>query len=126
MSFVERSIILCPYLRGSTIGGSTVCLIYDYTCTALCGHFVVAVLSSCKCTCAHSAVYKLGSTMLKTESRNMEYKLGGGNYIWNILPEHLMKYGSAFLNSGGGTLCIGVNDNGMSQSEIYVYSETFV
>ena len=24
MSFVERSIILCPYLRGSTIGGSTV------------------------------------------------------------------------------------------------------
>ena len=24
MSFVERSIILCPYLGGSTIGGSTV------------------------------------------------------------------------------------------------------
>ena len=24
MSFVERYIILCPYLRGSTIGGSTV------------------------------------------------------------------------------------------------------
>ena len=24
MSFVERSIILCPYLEGSTIGGSTV------------------------------------------------------------------------------------------------------
>ena len=24
LSFVERSIILCPYLGGSTIGGSTV------------------------------------------------------------------------------------------------------
>ena len=24
MSFVERSIILCPYIGGSTIGGSTV------------------------------------------------------------------------------------------------------
>ena len=30
VSFVERSIIPCPHLRGSTIGGSTV---HDYTCT---------------------------------------------------------------------------------------------
>ena len=29
MSFVERSIILCPYLRGSTIRGSTV---YSHNC----------------------------------------------------------------------------------------------
>ena len=28
MSFVERYIILCPYLRGSTIGGSTVCTVH--------------------------------------------------------------------------------------------------
>ena len=27
MSFVERSIILCPYLGGSTIGGSTVFIV---------------------------------------------------------------------------------------------------
>ena len=27
MSFVERSFILCPYLGGSTIGGSTVSLL---------------------------------------------------------------------------------------------------
>ena len=27
MSFVERSIILCPYLGGSTIGGSTVIIL---------------------------------------------------------------------------------------------------
>ena len=31
MSFVERSIILCPYLGGSTIGGSTV-VIDKFTC----------------------------------------------------------------------------------------------
>ena len=40
MSFVERSIILCPYLGGSTIGGSTVYMYrystklkFAYTCT---------------------------------------------------------------------------------------------
>ena len=42
----------------------------------------------------------------------MEYKEGGGGYVWNILPEHVRKYGCAFLNSGGGTLCIGVADDG--------------
>lgn len=42
----------------------------------------------------------------------MEYKAGSGNYVWNILPEHVQKYGSAFLNSGGGTLCVGVADSG--------------
>ena len=41
MSFVERSIILCPYLRGSTIGGSTVCNImvqvFDWIHCRACG-----------------------------------------------------------------------------------------
>ena len=32
MSFVERSIILCPYLGGSTIGGSTVYRLYHMQC----------------------------------------------------------------------------------------------
>lgn len=46
------------------------------------------------------------------ESRVVEYKAGGGKYTTNILPTHINKYGSAFLNSSGGTLCIGVNDDG--------------
>lgn len=46
------------------------------------------------------------------ESRVVEYKAGGGKYTTNILPAHINKYGSAFLNSSGGTLCIGVNDDG--------------
>ena len=34
MSFVERSIILymCPYLGGSTIGGSTIIDVHDHFC----------------------------------------------------------------------------------------------
>ncbi len=59
-----------------------------------------------------SSVYRMGSYRSKTESRNMEYKTGSGSYVWNTLPEHIQKYGSAFLNSGGGTLCIGVADSG--------------
>ena len=38
MSFVERSIILCPYLGGSTIGGSTVTIcriLIPLPCTSL-------------------------------------------------------------------------------------------
>ena len=50
--------------------------------------------------------------MPERESRVVEYKAGGGNYTTNILPAHINKYGSAFLNSSGGTLCIGVNDDG--------------
>ena len=30
MSFVERSIILCPYLGGSIIGGSIVIVLHNY------------------------------------------------------------------------------------------------
>ena len=60
----------------------------------------------------HSAVYQLGALMPERESRVVEYKAGGGNYTSNILPAHINKYGSAFLNSSGGTLCIGVNDDG--------------
>lgn len=59
-----------------------------------------------------NATYVIGSVMKVTESRNMEYKLGRGKYSTMILPEHVRKYGSAFLNSGGGTLCIGVEDDG--------------
>ena len=57
-------------------------------------------------------MYQLGALMPARESRVVEYKAGGGNYAINILPTHINKYGSAFLNSSGGTLCIGVNDDG--------------
>lgn len=68
----------------------------------------------------------------------MEFKQGGGGYIVKTLPQvdyadmlqcwseeelflwlllflttqHVQKYGSAFLNSGGGSLCMGVADDG--------------
>ena len=58
-------------------------------------------------------VYKVGSVLPKTESRYVEYKNGGGNYPTTVLPSHIRRYGSAFLNSSGGKLCIGVADNGM-------------
>jgi predicted HTH transcriptional regulator len=54
----------------------------------------------------------LGALVPARESRVVEYKAGGGSYTTNILPTHINKYGSAFLNSSGGTLCIGVNDDG--------------
>ena len=57
--------------------------------------------------------YKIGSVLKKTESRFVEYKSGGGNYPILILPSHIRKYGSAFLNSGGGKLCVGVTDDGI-------------
>ncbi|XP_035678662.1 schlafen-like protein 1 [Branchiostoma floridae] len=46
------------------------------------------------------------------ESRNVEFKKAGGRYIYDILPQHIDKYGSAFLNGEGGTLYLGVLDNG--------------
>ena len=57
-------------------------------------------------------MYQLGAVVPARESRVVEYKAGGGSYTTNILPTHINKYGSAFLNSSGGTLCIGVNDDG--------------
>ena len=43
MSFVERSIILCPYLGGSTIEGSTVHVNDSCTCTFKDGRLVEIV-----------------------------------------------------------------------------------
>ena len=48
-----------------------------------------------------------------SETRNKEFKKGGGDYLRNNLKEHVSKYVCAFLNSEGeGTLYIGVNDFG--------------
>lgn len=57
-------------------------------------------------------MYKIGSVLTNTESRHVEYKTGGGRYIYQILPSHVRMYGSAFLNTSGGVLCVGVNDEG--------------
>ncbi|XP_066289101.1 schlafen-like protein 1 [Branchiostoma lanceolatum] len=46
------------------------------------------------------------------ESRNVEFKTAGGRYVYDILPQHIDKYGSAFLNGDGGTLYLGVLDDG--------------
>lgn len=56
--------------------------------------------------------YVLDSTINVTESHHHEFKTGGGSYPITILPEHIQKYGSAFLNTDGGVLIAGVLDNG--------------
>jgi len=68
--------------------------------------------------------------MTLTESRNVEFKKGGALYSQKTLKEvldfyntcylliayivlqQICKYGSAFLNSGGGVIYFGVLDNG--------------
>ncbi|XP_044026908.1 schlafen-like protein 1 [Siniperca chuatsi] len=47
------------------------------------------------------------------ETRSIEFKQGGGCYMQNTFCEHVCIYGCAFLNSGGGSLLVGVCDNGM-------------
>ncbi|XP_039676769.1 schlafen-like protein 1 [Perca fluviatilis] len=47
------------------------------------------------------------------ETRNIEFKLGRGNYMEKNFSKQVLKYGCAFLNSGGGSLLVGVQDNGV-------------
>ncbi|XP_042296511.1 schlafen-like protein 1 isoform X2 [Sceloporus undulatus] len=47
------------------------------------------------------------------ETRNMEFKRGGGEYLTVTLKHHVRKYACAFLNSEGGSLFVGVEDNGL-------------
>lgn len=50
---------------------------------------------------------------LGNETRNMEFKRGGGQYMKKQLKDHVAKYVCCFLNAGeGGSLFIGVDDNG--------------
>jgi len=48
---------------------------------------------------------------LPVEDRVTEYKRGSGKYMKNMLINHIRKYICAFLNSKGGRLMIGVDDN---------------
>ena len=59
----------------------------------------------------HRDVYILDE-ILGNESRILEFKRGQGMYVHRQLAKHVAMYTSAFLNSEGGTLLIGVSDNG--------------
>uniref|UniRef100_A0A8C8VGY6 Schlafen like 1 n=1 Tax=Pelusios castaneus TaxID=367368 RepID=A0A8C8VGY6_9SAUR len=47
-----------------------------------------------------------------SETRNVEFKRGGGEYLSVTLKHHVRKYMCAFLNSEGGSLFVGVEDSG--------------
>jgi hypothetical protein len=60
----------------------------------------------------HPGIY-LDGEQLGNETRNKEFKKGGGEYVKNVMKKHVSKYVCAFLNSGEeGTLYVGVNDSG--------------
>ncbi|XP_078094415.1 schlafen-like protein 1 [Mustelus asterias] len=50
--------------------------------------------------------------LMGSETRNVEFKRGGGEYLNMTLKNHVRKYVCAFLNSEGGSLFVGVNDDG--------------
>ncbi|XP_025932119.1 schlafen-like protein 1 [Apteryx rowi] len=47
-----------------------------------------------------------------SETRNVEFKRGSGEYLMGTLKHHVRKYVCAFLNSEGGGLFVGVEDTG--------------
>ena len=57
--------------------------------------------------------YVIGNK-LGNETRIIEFKCGQGLYIHRTLIQHVTKYMCAFLNSEGGVLVIGVQDDGMN------------
>ncbi|XP_054854862.1 schlafen-like protein 1 [Eublepharis macularius] len=73
-------------------------------------------------TCSDSAIVQkeivgkeqlfYGASM-GNETRNIEFKRGGGEYLTVTLKHHVRKYACAFLNSEGGSLFVGVEDNGL-------------
>lgn len=52
---------------------------------------------------------------LGSETRNMEFKRGGGEYLSLTFKHHLRRYVCAFLNSEGGSLFVGIEDSGLVQ-----------
>ncbi|XP_074832167.1 schlafen-like protein 1 [Carettochelys insculpta] len=50
-----------------------------------------------------------------SETRNVEFKRGRGEYLSVTLKHHIRKYMCAFLNSEGGSLFVGVEDSGLVQ-----------
>ncbi|XP_006886662.1 PREDICTED: schlafen-like protein 1 [Elephantulus edwardii] len=52
---------------------------------------------------------------LGSETRNVEFKRGGGEYLNLAFKHHLRRYVCAFLNSEGGSLFVGIEDSGLVQ-----------
>nr|KAF6508135.1 schlafen like 1 [Rousettus aegyptiacus] len=52
---------------------------------------------------------------LGSETRNVEFKRGGGEYLSLAFKHHVRRYVCAFLNSEGGSLFVGVEDSGLVQ-----------
>ncbi|XP_055248808.2 schlafen-like protein 1 isoform X3 [Gorilla gorilla gorilla] len=52
---------------------------------------------------------------LGSETRNMEFKRGSGEYLSLAFKHHVRRYVCAFLNSEGGSLLMGVEDSGLVQ-----------
>ncbi|XP_029805261.1 schlafen-like protein 1 isoform X1 [Suricata suricatta] len=52
---------------------------------------------------------------LGCETRSVEFKRGGGEYLSLAFKHHLRRYVCAFLNSEGGSLFVGVEDSGLVQ-----------
>ncbi|XP_078539507.1 schlafen-like protein 1 [Lissotriton helveticus] len=50
--------------------------------------------------------------LLGSETRNVEFKRGGGEYLIMTFKHHIRKYTCGFLNSEGGSLFVGVEDSG--------------
>ncbi|XP_077608123.1 schlafen-like protein 1 isoform X2 [Crocuta crocuta] len=50
---------------------------------------------------------------LGCETRSVEFKRGGGEYLSLAFKHHLRRYVCAFLNSEGGSLFVGVEDSGL-------------
>ena len=59
----------------------------------------------------HRDLYQLDE-QLGTENRLLEFKRGQGMYVHRQLSDHVAIYMSAFLNTEGGTLLVGVSDEG--------------
>ncbi|XP_012368084.1 schlafen-like protein 1 [Octodon degus] len=52
---------------------------------------------------------------LGSETRNLEFKRGSGEYLNLAFKHHVRRYVCAFLNSEGGSLLVGVEDSGLVQ-----------
>ncbi|KAL1776816.1 schlafen 1 [Sigmodon hispidus] len=52
---------------------------------------------------------------LGSETRNVEFKRGSGEYLTLAFKHHVRRYVCAFLNSEGGSLLVGVEDSGLVQ-----------
>lgn len=64
------------------------------------------------------SAFQIGQN-LGNETRKVEFKRGGGQYMVHHLKEDVGRYVCAFLNSEGGSLLVGVDNDGTS---VFSYS----